>query len=79
MISGFLHGVDKICTLFWDITQHSVAVLYWRSQMAYRTQNTNFNYHSTLRNVPEERRSNQCCMATLLSAVFYTFVQHHPQ
>ena len=73
MISGFFRSVDQICTLFQDITQRSVAILYWRFRMAKQTQNASYNYHSTLRNIPEE------CRSTLLSAVFYTFMQHHPQ
>jgi hypothetical protein len=79
MISGFFHSVDEICTLFWGITQRSMAVLYRRFRMAYWTQTASFSYHPTLRNIPEELRSNQCCMATLLLAVFYIFMQHHPQ
>ena len=79
MISGFFHSVDEICTLFWDITQRSVAVLYRCLRTAYRTQNASFIYHCTLCDIPQEHRSNQCFMATLLLAVFHTFMQHHPQ
>ena len=79
MNSGIFHGVDEICTLFWVITQLSVAFLYLHFRTAYRTQNATFNYHFTLRNIPEECRSNQCCVVILLSAIFYTFMQHHPQ
>jgi hypothetical protein len=52
------------CALFWDITQRWVGVLYRRFGTTSRTlgpiggpETSVQNYHSTLRNIPEERTS----------------------
>jgi hypothetical protein len=76
-------STESEITIFWDITRRRVVIIYRRFGSTYRSRlqfltlddvtdmlfrNVGKNYHTTLRNTPEERRSHQHRRGSLKSS-----------